>query len=81
MTPQNDPITSEIEQAKKIFKLRTAVKGVSQVSYEMKEIDKSIPMDYYELNNGKVLLELYDVIADKIIELAVKIQEARQPEV
>lgn len=69
-----DDLNVEVEQAKKMFELRTALKAISQVSFELKEIDKSLPVEYYAYNEARTMLALYKTVAKKVLAIAETIK-------
>lgn len=69
--------TKEINTAKQLFSTRMLIKQLMQISFEAREIDKSFPSDYYEFNNAEKMLELYNLILDRILELSKDIELSR----
>jgi len=67
----------EIDIAKKLFNSRLVAKAISQLSFELREIDKTFPADYYDFNNAEKMLELYHLIEDRILVLSEDIKKSR----
>lgn len=70
-------IETDIDMAKKLFNARIISKTISQISFELREIDKAFPIEYYEFNNAEKMLELYRTIEDKVLELSEHIKQSR----
>lgn len=77
MNTENQMIESDIDVAKKLFNARIIAKTISQISFEIREIDKAFPIEYYEFNNAQKMLELYHIVEDKIMELSEHIKQSR----
>jgi len=70
-------IETEIDLAKKLLNLRMLAKQVGQLSYELREIDKAFPADYYEFNNAEKMIELYGDVLEKVVKLGREIEASR----
>ena len=51
------------------------------MSFELREIDKAFPYDYYEFSHAEKMIQLYETIEDKVLELAEVIKEIRQEDI
>jgi hypothetical protein len=74
-------IENDIDLTKQLFKKRIVAKTISQMSFELREIDKAFPSDYYEFSHAEKMLQLYEIIEDKVLELAEVIKEIRQEQI
>ena len=77
MNEEKQIIETDINLAKRLFNSRLIAKAVSQLSYELREIDKSFPADYYDFSNAEKMLGLYRLIEDKVLELSEDIKQSR----
>jgi hypothetical protein len=71
-------IENEIDLASQLLKSRLIAKTVTQLSFEMREIEKMFGSDYYEFGSAENMLKMYKVIEDKVIQLAEEIRAGRQ---
>lgn len=67
----------DLDISKKLFKARMIAKSVSQISFELREIDKAFPSDYYNFNDAEKMLSFYQIVENKILELSKEINNNR----
>lgn len=70
-------IENEYDIAEQLLRARMRMKTLSQLSYELRAIDTAFPSNQYEIQNAEQILGLYDIIEEKIVELAVEIQNKK----
>ena len=71
-------LETDLDLTQKLLNTRMVMKQISQLSYELKEIDKIFGQEYYEINRAEKLLVLYKSIEDKIISLADELKKSRK---
>lgn len=73
LTPQAD-----FDLANKLLDCRLRMKLISQLSYELREIDRAFPSEHYDQSNAEGLYQLYLKIEDKVLEMAEEIKRSKE---
>ena len=71
-------LETDMDLTQKLLNTRMVMKQISQLSYELKEIDKIYGQEYYESNRAEQLLKLYTSVEDKVISLARDLKKSRE---
>ena len=71
-------LETDMDLTQKLLNTRMVMKQISQLSYELKEIDKIYGQEYYESNRAEQLLKLYTGVEDKVISLARDLKKSRE---